>query len=187
MAETRPPPPLVKVCGVQDPESAAGAARAGADLIGMIFVPKSKRCMDVARARAVVDAIGTFRDGGGPAQLALPPLTRLMTAPAWYTSCTAQIRETLSTHRPLVVGVFMDQPVDEVNRLAGEAGIDLVQVRRPPTFQCARCPLRYRHLWLQLHGSEDAEFMRAVTKPVMKVVHVQPDTSVDEVRRSDWT
>lgn len=34
--------PLVKICGTQDPESAVIAATAGADFIGMIFVPKSK-------------------------------------------------------------------------------------------------------------------------------------------------
>jgi hypothetical protein len=34
--------PLVKICGTQDPDSAVIAAKAGADFIGMIFVPKSK-------------------------------------------------------------------------------------------------------------------------------------------------
>jgi len=34
--------PLVKICGTQDPDSAVIATKAGADFIGMIFVPKSK-------------------------------------------------------------------------------------------------------------------------------------------------
>jgi anthranilate synthase/indole-3-glycerol phosphate synthase/phosphoribosylanthranilate isomerase len=34
--------PLVKICGTQDADSAVIATKAGADFIGMIFVPKSK-------------------------------------------------------------------------------------------------------------------------------------------------
>ena len=52
----------------------------------------------------------------------------------------------------------MNQPVDEVNRLAAESGIDIVQ----------------------LHGDEDNDYMEAVGKPVMKVVHV-PATKSDNV------
>ena len=53
----------------------------------------------------------------------------------------------------------MNQPVDEVNRLAAESGIDIVQ----------------------LHGDEDIAYMEAVSKPVMKVVHVPAGTTVDMV------
>eukprot|EP01043_Picozoa_sp_COSAG02_P058690 COSAG02_NODE_7347_length_3053_cov_4.215978_3_plen_189_part_00 len=53
----------------------------------------------------------------------------------------------------------MNQPVDDVNRLAAESGIDIVQ----------------------LHGDEDNAYMEAVAKPVMKVVHVPAGTTVDMV------
>ena len=39
------PPPLVKVCGVVSVQSALLALEAGADLLGLIFVPTSKRCV----------------------------------------------------------------------------------------------------------------------------------------------
>src|ERR687884_337466 len=51
--------------------------------------------------------------------------------------------------RPLLVGVFMDQPVDEVQRIAAELPLDLVQ----------------------LHGEEPPGFASGL--PVMKVLKVR--------------
>jgi phosphoribosylanthranilate isomerase len=47
----------VKVCGVTTPEDAALVARAGADAIGLNFVPGSPRCLPLAAARHVAAAI----------------------------------------------------------------------------------------------------------------------------------
>lgn len=47
----------VKVCGVTTPEDAALVARAGADAIGLNFVPGSPRCLPLAAAREVAAAI----------------------------------------------------------------------------------------------------------------------------------
>ena len=61
---------LVKVCGVTTPEDATQAAVAGADFIGMILWPKSKRSIPLDVAKEVADAakaagatpIGVFVD-----------------------------------------------------------------------------------------------------------------------------
>ena len=50
-------PPLVKVCGLVSAQSALLAYEAGADLLGLIFVPTSKRCVEPRAARAIVDAV----------------------------------------------------------------------------------------------------------------------------------
>jgi phosphoribosylanthranilate isomerase len=60
----------IKICGIKTPEDARAAVEAGADLIGLNFVPGSPRCIDVATARAIceevaddpVERVAVFRD-----------------------------------------------------------------------------------------------------------------------------
>jgi len=49
--------PLVKICGLTNPDNAAQCARAGADIIGLVFFPKSPRHVTQARAKTVVKAL----------------------------------------------------------------------------------------------------------------------------------
>jgi phosphoribosylanthranilate isomerase len=71
---------LVKICGLRDPEHAAAAATAGADLIGFIFAPARRQvsatvartCVEAARAAAVdrtLCAVGVFVDAS-PSEIA---------------------------------------------------------------------------------------------------------------------
>jgi phosphoribosylanthranilate isomerase len=47
----------IKFCGVREPEDAAAAVAAGADLVGLNFVPESPRCIDVAAAAEIAHAL----------------------------------------------------------------------------------------------------------------------------------
>lgn len=59
----------VKICGITSPEDAWLAVEAGADAIGLIFWPRSRRAVDVTRAQAItrdlpplVATVGVFVD-----------------------------------------------------------------------------------------------------------------------------
>ena len=142
---------LVKICGNRTPEDVLAAAAAGADLVGMVFAESSRR-VDVQEAQAMVRALG------GPLaahELALPPQTIAHArhdVEAWFQHGTQVLGRYLEAKRPLTVGVFADQPIDEVNEIAEEAGVDLVQ----------------------LSGDESWEDCLLVTRQVVQVVHVSP-------------
>ncbi len=107
--------PKVKICGIRRLEDAVVAADAGADYIGLVFVPGRPRRVDIPTAAAIVSGI----KANGVAA-------------------------------PKVVGLFADQPLEEVNHTANACGLDL----------------------LQLCGGESTEYCAGAVRPVIKVVHV---------------
>jgi phosphoribosylanthranilate isomerase len=60
---------------------------------------------------------------------------------------------------PEKVGVFMNQPLDDVNLLAKFSGIDYVQ----------------------LHGKETVEYCQLIEKPIIKVIHVSETATKEEL------
>ncbi len=50
----------VKICGITRAQDAVAAERAGADAIGLIFAPRSRRRVDLEAASRVVAAVGPF-------------------------------------------------------------------------------------------------------------------------------
>ena len=49
-----------KICGITRPEDAAAAARLGADAVGLVFYPQSKRAVTPAQAAPIVAALPPF-------------------------------------------------------------------------------------------------------------------------------
>jgi tryptophan synthase beta subunit len=105
---------LVKICGVTSLADAELAIEAGADAIGLNFVPGTPRALDSAAGRAISAAIAG---------------------------------------RAVRFGVFRDAPRDEVERIATEVGLDVVQ----------------------LHGNESTEYVAALSFPVLKVIPADAD------------
>ncbi|MBI4499354.1 MAG: phosphoribosylanthranilate isomerase [Chloroflexi bacterium] len=60
-------PVRVKICGVTAPEHALAAAEAGADFLGLMFAPESRRAVTPERAGAIVAALrAAFPPPAGP-------------------------------------------------------------------------------------------------------------------------
>ena len=113
----------VKICGIGNPDDACVAAEAGADFIGMVFVPERRRRITPDDAKDIVDAV------------------RALDAP---------LRPGSGQASPRMVGLFADQPLEEVNEVVAHCVLDAVQ----------------------LCGQESVEYASAVDCEVIKVVHV---------------
>jgi phosphoribosylanthranilate isomerase len=128
----------VKICGLRTTEAALAAAQAGADLLGFNFAPVSKRRVDPVVARAAIDAVR---------------------------SQAARVLAAGGTPGPLMAGVFVDQPIDEVAELVHVCGLDYVQ----------------------LSGDEDAGYCRAIAArsgaAVIKTVRLTGPPDEQQVER----
>ena len=85
-------------------------------------------------------------------------------ADAWRRVSVQHAREMVSAlrgetdHAPPVVGVFVDQPAEEVNRAAAEVGLDMVQ----------------------LHGTEPPEYWGLIDRPLIIARRMSAGMTADE-------
>ena len=112
---------LVKICGILQPADALVAVEAGADLVGMVFVPGRRRKREIPTAQAVMASLRQL-------DKALP-----------------------------VVGLFADQPLEQVNGIVHQCRLDMVQ----------------------LCGHETLDYCNQVDVPVIKVLHILPSWEVE--------
>ncbi|GGH07872.1 N-(5'-phosphoribosyl)anthranilate isomerase [Alsobacter metallidurans] len=49
---------LVKICGLRTPETVEAAIAAGADMVGLVFFPRSPRNVSIAEAKALRERVG---------------------------------------------------------------------------------------------------------------------------------
>jgi anthranilate synthase/indole-3-glycerol phosphate synthase/phosphoribosylanthranilate isomerase len=130
---------LVKICGTRTPEAASAAVAAGADLIGIILVPGRKRTVSPAQAKAISKVVhATNRD----LPAAVPEANSLIASDFFGTT-----KSNLRAGRPLLVGVFQNQPLEEVLEKQKLYELDIVQ----------------------LHGNEPLEWASIIPVPVIKV------------------
>ena len=46
----------VKICGISKVENAQAAVDAGADFIGIVFEPNSRRCVETEKAKNIIES-----------------------------------------------------------------------------------------------------------------------------------
>ena len=115
----------VKICSVQEAEHILAAAEAGANFVGLNFVPGVRRRLPEDKAKEMVK----------------------------------EFRGKYNRTGPRLVGIFVDQPLDEVDRILQECDLDMAQ----------------------LSGHESLEYARMVSRPVIKALHVPAGKSAGEV------
>ncbi|KAJ2893760.1 putative anthranilate synthase component 2 [Zalerion maritima] len=136
-AVSKPEPPLVKICGTRTAEAAIEAVKSGADLIGMILVPGTKRCVSDETAKAVSKAIHETKVPFSQKSRESTPTK----ASDFFSSAKTKL-----SSGPFVVGVFMNQPLEEVLQKQRDYNLDIVQ----------------------LHGNEPIEWASSIPVPVIK-------------------
>lgn len=154
--DVEPAVPLVKICGIRTVDEAIQAAESGTDMLGLMFVSKSKRHISIERAREISTAIRDRRSqvqhsnatGAGPVE-------ELKNEP-WFNLHARRLAESLSgnsSKHPLLVGVFQDHPLDFILQTVADIQLDIVQ----------------------LHGREPMEWSRHIPVPTIRVFHVDEE------------
>lgn len=141
------PKKIVKICGIKSEDAAETAITSGASLLGTILVPNRARTVDPVSARKISKLCYERRLENGSKFLSSKDLLRYVrsldaTGATWF----EKVSEVLVENGPYLVGVFRNQPLEEVIRISRDDKIDIVQ----------------------LHGSEDIDqFVSALELPVI--------------------
>ncbi|ORY26352.1 N-anthranilate isomerase [Naematelia encephala] len=139
---TTPPIPLVKFCGIRSAADAQMAIDAGADLLGVILVPGSKRCITPQVGREIAGLVRSARSSSSSST------TSSSSSPLpWFTHHAQRLA---SRRRPLLVGVVQNQPLDQVLALIDDLDLDMIQ----------------------LHGDEPQDWAKFLPVPTIKAFRV---------------
>lgn len=124
---------LVKICGLSTVEAAVTAAEAGADMLGMILAPGTKRTVSLEQAAEIIKAVRSLPAFASAAPVPLDAdavagsIEQGVTPEDWFSLTVKKLRSRAG-RRPLLVGVFRDQPLAEVASTAERLGLDVVQL-----------------------------------------------------------
>ncbi|KDN39846.1 IGPS-domain-containing protein [Tilletiaria anomala UBC 951] len=122
--------PLVKICGLQTSESAMTATLAGADFLGFILAPNTKRTVTLAQAADIINVVRSVKGAHDSSKSdvygKIQTEQAMLSASPWFATAANRLKS--HPHRPLIVGVFRDQPLDEIKHVAETLRLDVVQL-----------------------------------------------------------
>jgi anthranilate synthase/indole-3-glycerol phosphate synthase/phosphoribosylanthranilate isomerase len=154
---TQPDPspiPFVKICGIRTAAEADFCASAGADMLGLMFVPSSKRVISLSTAQEISSAVRGRRFSYADSPSTDSPHSS--TPIPWFTTHA----RAFPTGRPLLVGVFQNQPLEYILHAISFVQLDMVQ----------------------FHGSEPVEWANFVPVPIIKVFAAEAASIVNTVK-----
>ncbi|KAI5459892.1 indole-3-glycerol phosphate synthase-domain-containing protein [Mariannaea sp. PMI_226] len=134
-----PSPLLAKICGTRSPEAATKAIESGANFVGMCLVPGAKRCISHETALAISEAVHSQRTTS-KTDVEAPVVANKAT------DFFAEGATRLRSSRTQLVGIFQNQPLNEVLEKQKQYKLDLVQ----------------------LHGEEPIEWANLIPVPVIR-------------------
>lgn len=137
---------LVKICGTRSAEAAQAAIEAGADLIGMILAPGTKRTVTAETALAISEVVHRVKK---PRVSKSGLLSDTKTASDFFEHGASRLVSV--DDRALLVGVFRNQSLEYVLEQQRLLNLDLVQ----------------------LHGQEPLEWAKLIPVPVLKAFNPQ--------------
>jgi len=133
--------PMVKICGTRSAEAAKAAIEAGADLIGMILAPGTKRTVTAETALEISETVHKTRK---PTVLKSGLLAESKSATDFFEHGAARLVS--SDSHALLVGVFRNQSLEYVLEQQRLLNLDIVQ----------------------FHGQEPLEWAKLVPVPVLR-------------------
>ena len=110
----------VKICGIGRLDQALSAAQAGADYVGLVFVPERRRRITPAAAREIV--VGLRQAGQNP-----PKVVGLFAAQP-----LAEVAQTATGCGLDLAQLCGGESLDYCNQLRSQAGIDIIRVVHVP-------------------------------------------------------
>ncbi|KAJ2705638.1 anthranilate synthase / indole-3-glycerol phosphate synthase [Coemansia sp. IMI 203386] len=129
----------------------------------MIFAP-SPRLIDVSLAQEIAQAVYTAAsvptvNSNDVASLAHPSIAAEAAAPEYFNAWSQHLSDIQKRlGRPLLAGVFQNQPLEHILEVARQVPLDMVQ----------------------LHGNESVEMAQLIPVPVIKVFHVDDTFELDD-------
>ncbi|CAN9182749.1 unnamed protein product [Alternaria sp. RS040] len=141
-----PSSPMVKICGTRSAEAAKAAVEAGADLIGMILAPGTKRTVTAETALAISEMVHKTKK---PIVSKSGLLADSEAASDFFEHGASRLVSNDS--RALLVGVFRNQSLEYVLEQQRLLSLDVVQ----------------------FHGQEPLEWAKLVPVPVLRAFNPQ--------------
>ncbi|KAI4639793.1 bifunctional tryptophan synthase trp1 [Alternaria ventricosa] len=138
--------PMVKICGTRSAEAAKAAIEAGADLIGMILAPGTKRTVTAETAVEISETVHKTRK---PVVSKSGLLAESKSATDFFEHGAARLVS--SDSHALLVGVFRNQSLEYVLEQQRLLNLDVVQ----------------------FHGQEPLEWAKLVPVPVLRAFNPQ--------------